>query len=212
MHKLSKKLRDHYSRKYLRYGATSQGVDWGKDEKLAHLRQLKMLNLLLENQSKVSLLDVGCGYGHLAKLINEDKLCINYSGIDVVGNMIADARHNFPQYNFYLEDFLDHECANYDYLICNGVLTQKLSASTLEMNEFFRAFVKKMYSHANIGIAFNLMSTYVNFQRENLYYRNPSETLAWCTAELSQHVILNAACEPWFEYTVYVYKPNVIRS
>ena len=137
---------------------------------------------------------------------------IKYSGIDVVPAMIHDARKRLPQFEFHNADFLDYESSEYDYLVCNGILTQKLSATTLEMNLFFADFVRKMYKHANVGIAFNVMSTFVNFQNENLYYRNPSETLAWCMTELSPHVVLNAAYKPWFEYTVYVYKPTVIRN
>lgn len=212
MHKISHQLKDHYSKKYASFGSTPEGVDWGKDDKLAYARQIKMLGLLLDIKQEVSLLDVGCGYGHLAEIIRDKNISVKYSGVDVVKSMIDDAKEKFPQFKFHNFDFLNFKCLNYDYLVCNGILTQKLSATTLEMNGFFQAVVRKMYEHANIGIAFNVMSTFVNYQNENLYYKNPSETLAWCTTELSPHVVLDAAYKPWYEYTVYVYKPEIIRK
>ena len=212
MHKITANLKEHYGEQYSRFGSTSEGVDWGKDKHSAESRQLQMLGLVLEGNDDVSLLDVGCGYGHLADLILRKNMGIEYSGVDVVPEMIRDARKRLPQFNFYNADFLDAEISDYDYLVCNGILTQKLSATTLEMNMFFADFVRKMYNHAKVGIAFNVMSTFVNFQNEKLYYRNPSETLAWCMTELSPHVVLNSAYKPWFEYTVYVYKPKVIRK
>ena len=211
MNKISEILRSHYSEKYLKYGATSEGVDWGSDPTLAKIRQEKMLGII-KGKDRTSLLDVGCGYGHMAEIILEKQLPISYCGIDVVDEMINSARKIYPEFTFYNGDYLVENSKRYDYLICNGVLTQKLTASILDMNVFAQELIAKMYAFADKGVAFNIMNTHVNFQRDNLYYRNPVELIGWCTSELTPHLVLDSAYKLWYEYTVYLYKPDFIKS
>ena len=212
MHKISKCLQNHYSDKYSKYGPTSEGVDWGSNSDLAAIRQAKMLGVIKESKDEVTLLDVGCGYGHLAEIISKSHKQIKYSGVDVVADMRVHAKKTSPQFDFYHGDFLTGEFGVFDYLVCNGILTQKLTATTLEMNLFAQDLIKKMYQVSRKGIAFNVMNTHVNFQIDKLYYRSPVELLGWCTSELTPHVVIDAAYKLWFEYTVYLYKPNFIQG
>jgi SAM-dependent methyltransferase len=211
MHKITEILCNHYSSKYMKYGATSQGVDWGSDPDLSRIRQEKMLGVI-KDKGRSTLLDVGCGYGHMAEVILKNRLPIDYAGIDVVGGMIEHAKKHNPEFTFYHGDFLAKEMGSFDYVVCNGILTQKLSASTLEMNVYAQELIASMYSAANKGVAFNIMNTHVNFQSENLYYRNPIELLAWCTSELTPHLIFDSSYRPWYEYTIYLYKPEYIKA
>jgi SAM-dependent methyltransferase len=214
MHKISKNFRDHYRKTFLNYGATSQGVDWGDKEWAVEIRQSKMLEVIKDlAQQPLSLLDVGCGYGALAEIIKKRRLNVNYVGIDVVTEMVSEAKKRHPDYNFKSGDILEMDMGSYDYVVCNGILTQKISASTLEMNSFAQELIKKMFDLCRYGIAFNVMSTHVNFYKDNLYYRNPSELMAWCQSELTPHAKVDCAYNLWYEYTVYLYKKtNLIRE
>jgi SAM-dependent methyltransferase len=208
MNPITSLLYKHYRETFLAHGPTCKGVDWGDKTWAAELRQLKMLDVIKDrNEGNMSLLDVGCGYGGLVKSIREQEIKINYSGIDVVPEMIAFARNAHPDCNFTCGDFLDSRLQCHDYVVCNGVLTQKTTASTLEMNKFAQAIIRRMFDVCRRGIAFNMMTTYVNFQKDKLYYRNPSEIIAWCMSELSPHVRLDCAYDLWYEFTVYIYKP-----
>jgi SAM-dependent methyltransferase len=203
--KISEILRDHYRKTYAEHGPTSKGVDWGEKEWAALLRQAKMLEVI-KAPGEYSILDVGCGYGGLADLIEVKKLNIKYTGIDLVEEMIIEGARRHPHHKFVCGDILDLEIGKYDFVICNGILTQKLSASILEMNEFTHKLIKKLFHVSKCGVAFNIMSTYVNYQKDNLYYRNPAELLAWCMSELTPHVKLDSAYDLWYEYTVYLYR------
>jgi hypothetical protein len=77
------------------------------------------------------------------------------------------------------------------------------------MDVFLRCLVAKMFGQCRIGIAFNVMTTHVNFMAPNLYYRNPSELLAWCMTELTTKIKMDHAY-PLFEYTLYLYKENAV--
>jgi len=207
--KISESLGKHYSELFSDFGASSKGVDWGADEEKMHLRYDKMLELVDSNLSKIpSLLDVGCGFGGLYSYAESKGVQVDYTGIDVAENMVDWARQNVPDGQFIQGDFLEEKFnSKYDYIICNGILTQKLDTPGLEMDRFAADLIRKLYSLADIGVAFNVMTTKVNFYSNNLYYRNPAELLSWCLSEISTKIKINHAY-PLFEYTVYLYRDD----
>jgi 2-polyprenyl-3-methyl-5-hydroxy-6-metoxy-1,4-benzoquinol methylase len=209
MDDVTRTLKEHYSGTFQQYGPTSKGVDWGRTADL-ELRYEKMLNVVLRDTAQpVSLLDVGCGYGGLWQYISEQKLQLNYTGIDVCENMIGWAKENQRGAEFLHGDMLSYQAQKpFDYIVANGVLTQKLDVSIEAMNLFTQKFVKAIFNQCRVGIAFNIMTTKVNFMVPNLYYRNPAEFMAWCMAEITPWVKIDHAYG-LYEYTTYLYKADV---
>ncbi len=197
----------HYAATFAKHGASSRGVDWGEWPDV-HIRYGKMLEVIEQDGAATSpsILDVGCGFGGLLDYAERRGLELDYSGIDVVPEMIEYARNAHPGARFVVGDVLsmaDNQCV--DYVVCNGILTLKLEASILDMDRFARRLIRKMFSLARRGIAFNMMTSHVNFMAPKLYYKNPLETIAFCAAELSRRFRLDHAY-PLYEYTVYVYR------
>lgn len=206
---LTQRLHDHYRATFRAHGATPQGVDWGAREEAARMRQDAMLAITEGCAPGGTLLDVGCGYGALADRIDARGMELDYTGIDVVEEMVLEGRRRHPHRRFLDGDFLAApSVASYDYVVCNGILTQKLGASILEMNRHARELVSSIFAACRRGCAFNVMTTHVNFQAENLYYRNPIELLGWCMSELTPSVRLDHAY-PLYEYTIYLYRDGV---
>ena len=209
MNSISQNLKDHYRKTFLKHGASSEGVDWGPDPSKALIRNSKMLEVLRpvgQKEKRPSLLDVGCGYGALAELIKLRNTNVDYYGIEIVPEMVKFAENKHPDAQFFQGDFLEFSSRKFDYVVCNGVLTQKLLASNTEMKRYSRSIIKRMFDICNEAIVFNMMSTHVNYQSENLYYQNPAEMLTWCISELSPRVKLDCNYELWFEYSLFVYK------
>lgn len=209
MYSISQNLKDHYRKTFLKHGASSEGVDWGPDPSKALIRNSKMLEVLRpvgQNERRPSLLDVGCGYGALAELIKLNKIDVDYYGLEIVPEMVKFAKKKHPEAKFFEGDFLEFSGGNFNYVVCNGILTQKLFASNSEMKRYSQSMIKRMFDFCDDGIVFNMMSTHVNYQSENLYYQNPVEMLAWCISELSPQVKLDCTYELWFEYSLFVYK------
>ena len=208
MDPITASLQQHYQRTFAEHGCTAAGVDWGTDESVRR-RNHAMLQLIgndLDRPESPSLLDVGCGYANLLDQASADGLSMAYHGIDVVPEMTAEATRRHPNATFRTLDAFDlDESERYDYLVCNGVLTQKLEASQLDMQDFAKLLIRKLYAQCNRGIAFNVMSSRVNFMADNLFYWSPVESLAFCVAELSSAVGLNHHYLP-YEYTVYIYR------
>lgn len=210
MDPISKALAQHYSDTFSKHGPSSAGVDWGADEVKMLLRYEKMLRVAdYQAGDKPSLLDVGCGYGGLQQFAASKNLALDYTGIDVAGNMIEWAQANQPAGSFIHGDVLDHKFdREFDYVICNGILTQKLEASGSEMDQFAARLIRRMFSLCTIGVAFNVMTTKVNYFANNLYYRNPAELLSWCLSEITPHIKLDHSY-PLYEYTIYLFRNAV---
>jgi len=210
MDPITESLRRHYALKFSAHGPTSEGVDWGPDESKMLLRYEKMLAVIeTPSANKPSLLDVGCGYGGLLGYSRARGLELDYAGIDVAENMIKWASDKFGPGVFRCGDVLDHPFdRQYDYVVCSGILTQKLDALTDDMDRFAAELIRRMFGLCRRGIAFNVMTTKVNFFADNLYYRDPAELFSWCASEISPHVRLDHAY-PLYEFTVYLYREPV---
>ncbi len=210
MNPISKALEQHYAEKFSLHGPSPEGVDWGSDDARLLLRYEKMLSVAnFVARNRASLLDVGCGYGGLQQHAIGKNVDLDYTGIDVAGNMIEWARANLPSGNFIHGDILDYKFdRQFDYVVCNGILTQKLEAASLEMDQFANQLIRQMFSLCTIGIAFNVMTTKVNYYSNNLYYRNPAELFSWCLSEITPHIKLDHSY-PLYEYTVYLYRNPV---
>lgn len=217
MDPLTELFRQHHVKKFQEHGATAKGVDWN-DEGEMRFRYDKILRVLDRDFDRPagppSLLDVGCGWGGLLGHCQEGGLAVDYTGIDVVEEMVAYARDHFPAGRFLVQDVFDMEGDGlYDYVVCNAILTQRLSATVIEMERFSNAMIRKMFALSRFGIAFNHMSTRVNFMVPNLYYRSPTELLAYCLSEISPKVRLDHGYSSlktgkgkFYDFTVYIYK------
>jgi SAM-dependent methyltransferase len=203
---ISEALGRHYAETFERHGPTTQGVDWGTDRSRAVLRLDKMLAVMgREPEAGASLLDVGCGYGDLLTHALSRSLSIDYVGIDVAENMIQWATGNVVGGKFVRGYVLVHRFADvFDYVVCNGILTQKLQVPGLEMDNYARRLVRRLFQLCRRGMAFNVMTTKVNYFANHLYYRNPAELLSWCISEITPHVRLDHAY-PLYEFTMYLY-------
>lgn len=210
MDPITKSLRQHYSEKFSLHGPTPEGVDWGSDPAKMRLRYDKMLAVVEEPLAgKTSLLDVGCGYGGLFSYMLERGIKLDYEGIDVAENMIKWACDKLGSGKFLCGDIIDHNFnRSFDYVVCSGILTQKLDTPAIDMDRFAAELIRKMFALCKRGMAFNVMTTKVNFFSNNLYYRNPAELFSWCMSEITPHIRLDHAY-PFYEYTVYLYREPV---
>jgi dTDP-4-amino-4,6-dideoxygalactose transaminase len=195
MDNLTQLLQAHHGRTFDHHGPTPAGVD-GVDDGWLLFHYSKMLAVLKGDfeipGAKPSLLDVGCGWGGLLGYCQSNEIAVDYTGIDVVEKMITYARQHFPDGTFIHGDVLDLDGHGlYDYAVCNGIFTQKLTATIPEMERFSNRVMRRMFDISRYGIAFNMMSTRVNFMAERMYYRSPVELLSYCLTELSPRVTLD---------------------
>lgn len=199
----------HYESCFEKFGDTFKGVDW-PNKKDAHVRYQIMLDLIREDET-VDLLDFGCGTGHLLEYIYNTKSRfnnINYWGLDISEKYIKIARDKYPDISFYCIDIFDEGLdvvGNVDYAIMNGVFTEKRDLTFDEMWSYFQKLISLVFSSVNKGIAFNVMSKAVDWERADLFHLPTDLLVDFMTKKLSRNFIIRNDYG-LYEYTVYLYK------
>lgn len=200
-------IKNYYQQAFDQYGDTPKGLAWQNKESM-DLRFEVMLNLIKEDS--VSLLDFGCGTGKLLDYLlqNRNLNISKYYGVDVNQKVIDYCNNlypNQPSRIFLCKNILIDELPICDYTIVNGVFTVKDKLSWQEMWNYFTLVIKKLFDKTNKGIAFNLMSKHVDWEREDLFHV-PLDTLAnFLTKELTRNYVIRNDYK-LYEFTTYVYK------
>lgn len=197
-----------YESCYDRYGDCPLGVDWPKIEDVDK-RYNVMLDIIKDKSTKATLLDFGCGLSHLYEyLLHNNITSINYSGLDISEKFTEASKKKFPNITYYNIDLLSDnhlELPLFDYIIMNGIFTEKRDLSHSEMFGFLCKLINKVFTYVEIGIAFNVMSPVVDWYDDKLFYLSIDQILEYICKNLSRHVIIRHDYG-LYEYTIYVYK------
>jgi SAM-dependent methyltransferase len=197
----------HYEGCLERHGDTHLGVDWPKPQDV-ETRYRVMLEVLRPGDRPAALLDFGCGAGHLYEyIVRQSRRDIAYHGLDISPKFIDLCRHKHPSVPFTCADVLDPTVSvpAADYVVMNGVFTEKRGLTFDAMLAYFQAVLRKVFTAARVGVAFNVISKQVDWERDDLFHL-PLDTMAWfVTRELSRNFVVRNDYG-LYEYTTYLYK------
>jgi SAM-dependent methyltransferase len=203
----------HYEECFDKYGDTHLGVDWPKPEDVITRYQV-MLDLLkydTKKPKKSSLLDFGCGLAHFYDFIVEKTRKIDYSGLDISKKFISQCRNKHPHNSFYCLDIFNssNKIPIFDYIIMNGVFTEKRELSTSEMTAYLEKMITIVFNKCKCGMAFNVMSKLVDWERSDLFHMPFDQLSNLISKQLSRNFVIRHDYG-LYEYTVYIYKkPNL---
>ena len=199
---------EHYEQCLAEHGDSHLGVDWPNAED-AETRYRVMLDLVRPPHGyPVTLLDFGCGAAHLHDyLARHDRSDISYIGVDASPQFIELSRRKFPLTSFHCIDVLanDAPLPESDYIVMNGVLTEKRGLSFEEMFAYMSRLLPRVFGFARVGLAFNVMSHHVDWERDDLFHVPFDALAAFLKAHLSRHFTFRADYG-LYEYTAYVYR------
>lgn len=75
------------------------------------------------------------------------------------------------------------------------------------MFDYFTRVLKIMFAKASKGIAFNVMSKEVDWERDDLFHVPVTQLTHFVAAELSRHYVVRHDYG-LYEYTTYVYREH----
>ncbi len=87
----------------------------------------------------------------------------------------------------------------------NGVFTEKRELTFGEMWIYFQNLLEILVSKANIGVAFNLMSKQVDWEREDLFHVSMEDLASYLLRKFGRKFVFRNDYG-LYEYTVYLYK------
>ena len=141
---------------------SSEIVGWMDGKKNQLKRFDTLLDICVKNGDTI--LDFGCGVGHMIEHINDIGLRVNYTGIDLNKDAIRKAKTAFmvsdimgirpmesPTGIVFSHGSVKDIKENYDWILASGVFNYKFPKAEMIQT------VNKLLDHANKGIAFNLL-------------------------------------------------------
>lgn len=204
---LKNPLVDHYRGLLEAHGDDARAVQYSDTAS----QQARFARLATVGRPLTSVLDVGCGLGHLCDYLRAHGWTGRYVGVDIVPGFVDRAQARLaadPQASVQLADAaggpLPEGC---DYVLLSGVFNNIMDDNAAFLDRTLRA----MWAAAGRGIAFNAMSSHVDYRDAGLYYTDPGAVLAFCKTALGGHPVLyhdyvvRSGGFP-FEYAMHVHK------
>ena len=189
------------------HGLTSEGVGW-RDEASQRLRFEKLSQILDRRAvgAGITVNDWGCGYGAMFRYLDQllgDGL-IRYYGYDISDEMLATAADFVadPRAKWIKSPEVTHEA---DYSFVSGTFNVRMEASEKAWTAYIREQLLRLATHSSKGFAFNLLTTYVDWKQDNLYYGDPLLFFDYCKRNISRYVSL-LHDYPLYEWTIIVRK------
>ena len=162
--------------------------------------QTKRFETLLDIgvQEGDSILDLGCGLGHLSEHLDKIGLNVNYIGIDT-NKLAIEQAHQFKEATF-INTTIFEICGRYDWGLASGVFN--VGFPKLEMLET----INELLSKSKKGVAFNLL----NHADSNFDKDIPMEYEIYTPEEIVSHlkgdvsIVENYGVEN--DFTIYIRK------
>ena len=190
-------LLEIYSKTLAEHGDAPEAVQLTAESQRLRFQLLSEI-APLENSS---ILDYGCGKGDQYAYLRERGFRGSYTGFDINEDLLAVARRKHSA-RFALWDIEAQPCEErFDYVLISGMFNNRISDNGRTMKSVLRA----CFACANQGLAFNAISTYVNFRQPEMSYASPEEMFRFCMTELSPAVTLRHDAMP-YNFTMYVYR------
>ncbi|MCQ0033144.1 class I SAM-dependent methyltransferase [Burkholderia glumae] len=199
----------HYEDCLAEFGDSHRGVDWPNARDAAKRYQV-MLDLIRPGSTPATLLDFGCGASHLYQyMLEQDVPGLRYAGLDASSAFYELSKRKYPHNDYFCVDVLaePERLGEFDYIVMNGVFTEKRTLSFDDMFDYLQRMLTLVFSKAHRGIAFNVMSKQVDWERDDLFHMPIGTLTDFIVKTLSRHYVVRNDYG-LYEYTVYVYKEH----
>jgi cyclopropane fatty-acyl-phospholipid synthase-like methyltransferase len=186
---------DIYFESANRYPHDHRGVHWSSEQV-----QFIRFKILCEIDPMIwhsSILDVGCGLGHLVDYLLSKHFTGTYKGIDLVNAMVLAAKKRHSNFDFENNDIGSVAPASYDYLLASGIFPFVDQAA-------MQHTIKNLFKCAKKGIAFNCLSILSNPVNPALTYYDPKTVYEFCRGISDKVVLINSYLPN--DFTLYLYK------
>lgn len=175
------RIREHYRSLLAKHGDSAEAAQYSsRESQERRFRQLVRIGDLRD----MRLLDFGSGSGHLATYLNAQGIEVRYTGVDIVPELLEVGRAKHPAHRFgQLADFAGER---FDYVLVSGVYNNRRG----DNRRFWQQSVRELFALCDRGLAFNMMSKYVDYENPGLFYEQPEKAFAFVKKELTPYTNL----------------------
>lgn len=201
---------NHYEDCLEKHGDTHLGVDWPKleDVNTRYRVMLDVIGFKHKSFEDCTLLDFGCGASHLFEYMKTTEYnAVKYNGLDISTKFVELSSAKYPLNKYFCLDILTQSnlLPKFDYVIMNGVFTEKRELSFDQMFDYFKVLLQAVFEKTEKGLAFNVMSKAVDWERWDLFHLPTDLLIDFVTKNLSRNFVIRNDYG-LYEYTMYLYK------
>ncbi len=178
----TEKLKEHFSPLLATHGQSFKSVDWGSREgQLLRFSVLSQVFLGKSNSTEAtqarldSVLDVGCGLGDYLDYLEQHHFSLDYCGIDILPEMIAEAKRRRPHSNFSCYDIFKEKKLpeTFDYTIASGIFF-------CGDENLMKEAIAILFEKTKVALAFNSLSDWALDKDSSEFFACPLKTLDYC--------------------------------
>ncbi len=181
------------------YGIYSpRALSWGRARtQLLRFQKLYEVGELHE----VTVLDVGCGVGDLYDfLLHQGCSSLSYTGVDLLDEMIEGAKKKYPGIDVFQHDFANDLEKSYDYVLSSGAFSFHIP----QAKEVYFEMIKRLYTHAKKGVAFNILDRKHHPIDEAYYAYDIDEVVEFCQSFAAEVKCIRGYLD--WDATIYMYR------
>jgi hypothetical protein len=200
-----KKIQSLYANNLDELGVSSESVGWPDSDK--HTLRFKKLFANSPDLLSGSLNDLGCGYGAVLDFLQGEGITLaRYNAYDIVPQMLESIDiQRFSKTDISKFDQPRLETVA-DFSITSGIFNVCYEENKKTWTQYILDTLHNLDEYSTHGFSFNLLSSYVDYQSENLFYGDPLFFFDYCKKHFSPLVSLHHDYPLW-EWTIVVTKP-----
>lgn len=172
------------------------------------------LSKVFDTDDVFTIHDVGCGIGHYYEYLKENHpgKDIKYSGTEITDKFVQFCKNKYPESDFYLRDLsISPYSEKYDYLIYGGTFYHMAGSDKDAYFEFVKKMIKNGFDSANKGISFNLITEFVDYEVDDLFYCKMGDLIEFLVKDVSRYFKIDHS-SPLYEYTVSLYHESYLKE
>lgn len=173
----------HYRSLLVAHGDSAEAAQYSSRD--SQFRRFAALSRIADLRGK-RILDFGCGTASFADyLASVGQMPALYHGVDIVPDFFDHARAKVPDGRFCHPDDLGD--ARFDFAFVSGVFNNRFRGN----RAFWQRTVESLFQRCDGGVAFNMMSTHVDYRDPGLFYEDPARAFTFVKRHVTPFVVLN---------------------
>lgn len=194
---------ERYKKRINQFGLSFDSMKSGSIEKQLIRHEIHATSIKSENPQ---ILDIGCGLGQFYIYLQEHNINCSYTGYDILEDYITKCKQDYPTAQFFKRNIFEEGIdKKYDNIILSQVLNNKYSHSD-NMSVMIET-MKLAFNNSKSAVSIDMMSDYVDFKSEELYYYSP-EKIFKEAKKITNRVVLRHDYRP-FEFTIQLFHKEV---
>jgi SAM-dependent methyltransferase len=175
---------ENYRKLFLKHGSGPEVGQWSYEgqqfrfEKLIQIGDLRGCRVL----------DLGCGLGDFYPFLLKRLDKIDYTGIDIVPELVDNASKRYLNATFLCHDILRFGIDGmFEYAFISGMFNNNI----INCSDFMKKVIAVAFEHCNKGLAFNFTSTLANHIDPGMAYHDPNDIFEFCLKTLTRKAIIH---------------------